>query len=183
MHMGKPLRMPRGRTSNISVWFVSPPTRGHSGRLNRTTGRFGRPGLPRTGAWRDRRSWHKRWPKPPSTRPFSHRCSSLRSVCCQDDYIFDDHGSLFPSEDASAILDDDDDVSWLNVYGSNDALFPGVGGVRGGPGGTGFPGDALPRATPPQCCMSATSDDGSRWASGCDVLSASELPLLCKHGR
>jgi len=169
-----PLRMPRrGRTSqgNISVWFVPPPRRVHPGVLN-AAGRGGRP--PRSRAWRDRPFWHRRWPKPPSTRPFSHRCSSLRSVsCAQDDYIFDDYGSLFRSaSDASAILcDDDDDISWLNAYGSNDALFPPT------------PADAHPTSPQHDDGSHLTSDDGSRWASRCDVLSASELPFLCKLGR
>merc|ERR1712085_139269 len=83
-----------------------------------------RGGRPRSRPWRGR-PYHRRWPKPPPALPFSHRCSSLRSVCAQDDYIFDEFGSLFCSgSDASAVLCDDDDMSWLNAYGSNDALFP-----------------------------------------------------------
>jgi len=167
-----PLRMPRRRTNqgNISVWFGG----AHPG-MTRALNSASRGGRPRSRPWRDRRPNHRRWPKPPSALPYSHRCSSLRSVsCAQDDYIFDEFGSLFRSgSDAAAILcDDDDDMSWLNAYGSNDALFPPT------------PADAHP-PSPMQHDDGShlTSDSGSRWASRCDVLSASELPFLCKLGR
>ena len=165
--------LPRRRTNqgNISVWFVSPPPRqgGRSGALDDVS----RGGRPRSRPWRDRRPYHRRWPKPPSARSFSHRCSSLRSVSgAQDDYIFDEFGSLFRSgSDTSAVLCDDDDMSWLNAYGSNDALFPPT------------PADAPPPSPQHDDGSHLTSDDGSRWASGCDALSASELPFLCKLGR
>merc|ERR1719409_2243044 len=57
----------------------------------------------------------------PSTQPFSHRCSSLRSSCTRD-YIFDEFGSY---EFGTTIVGDEesDDLTWLNTYGSNDAIF------------------------------------------------------------
>jgi len=165
--------LPRRRTSqgNISVWFVTPPPR-LGGRLGGALNGVTRGGRPRSRPWR-RPYYHRRWPKPPSALPFSHRCSSLRSVsCAQDDYIFDEFGSQFQSDsDASAVLCDDDDMSWLNAYGSNDALFPPT------------PADAHPPSPQRDDGSHLTGDDGSRRASGCAVLSASELPLVCKHGR
>jgi len=176
MRRGRGPLLPRRRANqgnisrNISVWFgeTRPPRQGrHSGALNGVS----RGGRPRSRPWRGR-PYHRRWPKPPPALPFSHRCSSLRSVCAQDDYIFDEFGSLFCSgSDASAVLCDDDDMSWLNAYGSNDALFPPT------------PAEAHPPSPQHDDGSHLTSSDGSRWASGCDVLSASELPLLCKHGR
>ena len=114
-------RKPRRRSSqgNIVVWFVKPPRR-----TGQSAG-MGGVGRARRPPWRAARSWHRRWPKRPSTLPFSHRCSSHRSLqqdlecALQDDYIFDEHGSH-----ANALgLCVDDDLSWLNPYGTNDALF------------------------------------------------------------